>query len=245
VECYPVIYVDFIIAGHTPGMPPPENYKPQAKRFVESYKAHPAGVYHELLLVNSNGGLYDRETRGYFSEMPHTVLDYHGLGCDIGGHQFAAHCLDPDDWIFALSSWAWFKREGWLRAFVEAREKHGDCLYGAMASLEVDLHLRGTGFFCRAGRIQQYPFFANTRTQSFAFEAGPDSLTRHYIKNGWGAYLVTPDGIYPPEDFRRPENIFRRGDQSNIWTFDRHTDLYDSSTPEEKIVWEDKAEGRT
>lgn len=238
-----MIHITFVIAGNTPGMPPPENYKPQAKRFVRTYHQHPAGYDHDLVLVNSNGGLLDRETRGYFSETRHRVIDYHGGGCDIGAHQIVAHSIDPDDWIFTQSSWGWFRQSGWLKAFVDAREKHGDALYGAMASKECDLHLRGTGFFCRAGRIQQYPFFANTREQSFKFEAGPDSLSRHFMRNGWGAYLVTPDGIYPPEDFRAPNNIFRRGDQSNIWSFDRHTDMYDNSTPEEKIVWEQKADG--
>ncbi len=209
-------------------------YKAAAKRFAETYKAHPAGFDHKLWLVNSNGGL-TQEIAQYFADIPHDVITYRASGWDIGAHQFAAYTLPPEDWIMCFSSWAHFRRQGWLRAFVEARAIHGDGLYGSTSSFERNPHIRGTGFFIRCERIHRYPHGCNSREELFEFEAGPDSLSQWCIRKGYGAWLVAPEATVPLAASRELMNVFRRGDQSNIWTYDKHTEFYDKVSIEEKI----------
>jgi hypothetical protein len=47
---------------------------------------------------------------------------------------------------------------------------------------------------------------------------------------------VTPEMVVPFESSRKLNNIFRRGDQSNIWTYDKHTEIFDNASDEEKII---------
>jgi hypothetical protein len=47
--------------------------------------------------------------------------------------------------------------------------------------------------------------------------------------------LVTWDGFYLRDEWRKAPNIFRRGDQSNCLMFDRHHEIYEASTPQQKI----------
>ena len=237
-----MINLTFICAGNTPGAPLAEVYKNAAKRFADTYKAFPAGFSHRLVLVNSNNGLTP-EISAFFEGVLYDTITYRGSGWDIGAHQFAALTMPPEDWIMCFSSWAYFRQEGWLRAFVEARKIHGDALYGSTASFENNPHIRGTGFFVRCERMHRYPHGVNSRDESFEFESGPDSLTQWCIRQGYGAWLVTPQITVGPEHFRVPDKIFRREDQSNIYTYDKHTDAFENSSEEKKLKLESLADG--
>ena len=119
----------------------------------------------------SNGGLTP-DIAALFDRIPHEVIIYRGSGWDIGAHQFASLCMPPDDWVMCFSSWAHFRKEGWLRSYAEARDRFGDGLYGSTSAFEYNLHLRGTGFFVRCERMHRYPHGVNSREESFAFEIG-------------------------------------------------------------------------
>ena len=237
-----MINLTFIIAGNTPDAPSPDVYKDAARRFVESYRRYPADAEHRLFLVNSNGGL-THEIESFFEGVEYAVIKYPGSGWDIGAHQFSSLTMDPNDWIMCFSSWAHFRRRGWLKAFVEARERFGDGLYGSTSSFDGNLHLRGTGFFVRCERMQRYPYGCNSSRESHWFEHGPDSLSQWCVRQGFGAWLVTPNEVVPLSDSRRPSNIFRRGDQSNIWTFDKHTDLFEKASTDERARVSRQADG--
>jgi hypothetical protein len=241
-KSFVVINLTFVVAGNTPGAPGPENYKAAAKRFAETYKALPAGFGHKLILLDSNGGLTP-DVATFFDQTPHEVITYRGSGWDIGAHQFAAFNLPADDWIMCFSSWTHFRREGWLRAFVTAREIHGDGLFGSTTSFEKRAHIRGTGFFVRCERMHRYPHGCNSREESFEFEAGPDSITTWCIREGFGAWLVAPQATVTLERSRDLDNIFRRGDQSNIWTFDKHTDAFENADDELRKVLTELSDG--
>ncbi len=228
-----MINLTFIVAGNTTGAPDPSIYKQAAKRFAASYKAYPPEYAHRLILINSNGGLTD-DVAANFSDIPHEVIVYRGSGWDIGGHHFAAFTLPPDEWIMGLSSWTHFRRPGWLKAFAEAREKFGDGLFGSTSSFEKRPHIRGTGYLIRCGRIHRYPHGCNSREESLTHEAGETSLTDWCINEGYGAWLVTPEKTVPLAESRSLPNIFRRGDQSNIWIYDKHTEVYDNAAAKEK-----------
>jgi hypothetical protein len=42
--------------------------------------------------------------------------------------------------------------------------------------------------------------------------------------------MVTWDGEWRRKDWRTPQNIFRRGDQSNLLVCDHHTEIYTALT---------------
>jgi hypothetical protein len=173
----------------------------------------------------------DDEIRAAFAHIAHEVVEYNGKGYDIGAHQHLARMLDPEEWLMCFSSYAWFKQPGWLEFFVRARNKHGDTLYGSTANKQYHLHIRGTGFMCKAKHIQEYPVTVTTKIESFDFESGAQSLTQRMLANG-EIWLVTPSGEYPSRTMREIPNGFRRGDQNDILTFDKHTDSYNNSSDE-------------
>jgi hypothetical protein len=162
------------------------------------------------------------------------VIKYRGSGWDIGAHQFASLTMDSDDWIMCFSTSAHFRRRGWLKAFVDARERYGDALFGSTTSFQGAPHVRSTGFFVRCERLHRYPHGCNSRDECLAFESGVDSLTQWCVRQGYGVWLVTPATVVPLAESRKLDNVFRRGDQSNIWTFDRNTDLFENATPERR-----------
>ena len=229
------IYITFIIAGDMPGAPGPSNYVNAAKRFADTYTHFSAGQDHELILVDSHGG-YSSEIKKVFNGIAHSVVPYSGLGWDIGGHLHVASQLPAADWIMCFSSWGYFRRDGWLFAFEQARQMHGDGLYGSTASWEKSRHIRGTGFFIRCGLLHEYPFQVNSREESFSFEVGPESLTEWCIDNDYGAWIVTPRKTVSLNRAEFLRNGFRRGNQTDIWTFDKHTDLFEQGSVQEQKV---------
>ena len=228
-----MINLTYVIAGNTPGAPDPAIYNAGAKRFAETYIQHPPDYEHRLILLDSNGG-FTPEIARLFGGIKYDVIPYFGSGWDIGAQFYAALTMPPDDWIMGFSSWAHFRRRGWLSAFAEARDIHGDGLYASTISLENTPHVRGTGYFLRCGRFQRYPYGINSRAETFKWEWGPNSLTKWFIREGHGVWVVAPNGVLSFDEARTMDNGFRKGDQSNIWTFDKHTDLFEQADPAHK-----------
>ena len=231
-----MIHATFVIAGNTPGAPPPSTYVAAAKRFADTYVRFPADMQHRLILLDSHGG-YTPEIAGFFSDIPHTALPYAGLGWDIGAHLHAAYTLPADDWIMCFSSWGHFRQRGWLAAFARARDRYWDGLYGSTASFERSPHVRGTGFMVRCGQLQAYPHRVNSRKESLDFEAGPESLTNWFLRRRDGVWIVTPRKTVPLAAARHLEHGFRREQQTDIWTFDKHTDVFERGTEEERTIF--------
>lgn len=223
-----MIYISYVIPGYTAGAPSPEGYRSFIERFAKSYHSFAANCEHKLILIDSNQGL-NSEIRSLFSEIPYEVLPYSAAGWDIGAHLFAARNLDAHDFILCLSTSAYFQREGWLAAFDKAAAEKGDGLFGSMSSFERRPHIRSTGFMIRAGWLHSYPGVCNSREEAMAFESGPDSITAWMLLNGNHVWLVTPQATVSLAQSRDLENVYRHGDQSNIWIRDRHTDLFDEA----------------
>lgn len=230
-----MIHVVYVIAGNLPGAPPPAHYHAAERKFAETYRANPAGAEHELVLVNSNGGLTE-EVAGFFDGIDFSIIDYNGTGWDIGAYQHVAGQLAPTTWLMCFSSLTWLWRPGWLASFVAAREAHGDALYGSTASYENGPHIRSTGFMARAEHLRQYAPVVTSKAECMAFESGASSLTARFIQAGRGTYLVTPDGVYDHQHFRDAPNGFRLGDQSNVWVQDKNTAIYERASSE-KRAW--------
>jgi hypothetical protein len=180
----------------------------------------------------------DDRHREMFDGINGRVIDVKTNGWDIGSEQAAALQMDPDDWCFFMSAWGYFVMPDWLPKIKSAIEEHGDCLYGTQASGEINLHIRGSGYCCRAGAFNEYPHLVSSRAASFRWESGGESFdnlgfTNFHIKRN-GAWLVTPSGCHSYGNWLLIPNGFRSGNQSNILVWDKHTKIYDESTESEK-----------
>lgn len=208
------------------------------KRFYEGYRRFKPTIPHDLIIVRcgSSEGATD------FDSIATHYLRFDGLGSDCAAFQQVVRILDYD-LVLCLNTLAYPWRSHWLQPFVDALETHGKGVYGATASFENHPHLRTPAIAFHPDVIREYPFSTTSREDSVRFESGANSITAWADRNGYPVILVTVDGRYYKGDWRRPANIFRRGDQSNCLIWDRHTDIYRDADPATKQQLENAANG--
>lgn len=204
-------------------------FMPYTRRFLDTYVRFPAGIDHELHLINNNGPLTP-EVIGMFDPYASAYHRYTGTGFDIGAQQRIVQILNCD-FLVCTCSTTYFKREGWLRRFVEARLENGEGLYGSHASFQVQPHIRTCFYGLNPERLRQYPWPIQSKSDTYGFEHGHINIVQWMRSVGLPSYLVTWDGCYEMARWRTPPNIFRRGDQSNCLSFDRHSDAFENSDP--------------
>jgi len=205
----------------------PPQYDAGMKRFLDSYCMYEPPEKHELVIIGC-GGLCS-EALG----LPYSSIAYYGKGWDCGAFQHAANALDCD-LLVCCNSWVHFWRSDWLRPMIKAREVHGPGLYGFSASYELGPHLRTPCFGFAPEVVRSYPVAVRDRTACNGFEAGPLCLTKHAERNHYPTLLITPRGALPQLEWRKPVNGFRRGDQSDVLVWDRHTEHYAQASEADK-----------
>lgn len=174
---------------------------------------------------------------GKFGEF--NLRPYSGRGADIGAHQQAAFQCD-DEVMVCLSTRVHFHRAGWLKRLMDCWDEFGPGLYGTAATREPGrLCLRTHCYMMGSYDFQRYPHVINSRPRGHFFEWGyrnPDgSLTDWYQSLGGMTRVVYWDSCSDVE-WLAQDNIFRRGDQSNLLVWDRHTELWKNSSEHEKAV---------
>jgi hypothetical protein len=224
-----------------------QEFLPFARRYVQSYLKYPPGAEHDFFVAAMNP--CDNE---WLSVIPPFrdirscgEMQVWTAGIDIGCAQLCAEKLVAMRWydfmVFSTSR-VYFHREGWLRRLVDARTKYGDGLYGAVGSFECpngrpehfpNPHMRTVLYGCRPIYLTQMPRVTD-RKSAHAFEAGNCNFANWFRDHGMPVKMVTWDEELDEWDWRRPANIFRRGDQSNILCFDKHSDNYRNASPAEK-----------
>jgi hypothetical protein len=220
-----------------------DTFHKHAEKWVSSYKAFPPGMAHEVLICMSNG-TQTKADRDTFKNVPHRTCDYDGGGWDIGAYQAAAKECHSDLMVF-MNGRTHFWTSDWLTRFVEAFEKFGPKgLYGASGSYECcppsptrfpNPHIRTSCFATDPKLFRCFPFTVDSRADGFRFESCEWNFCRWYADHGWPVKMVAADGFYDRAQWRKPDNIFRRGDQSNMLVRDRHTDVYFAAGKEEKM----------
>ena len=215
------------------------NFEAFARRFIETYTAHPAGAEHQLV-VGVVGQDLSGARRRAFDSLKCRFIDLPGDGWGITCFQKIAGELDSDFAVFCEAK-SYFHRGGWLKQMVEARLVFGDGLYGGSGhSLECRPHLRTALFGCHPKALASFRPIT-TREEAGNFEHGKDNITEAFNSR---AHSVMWDGIvhYPFNVITK--NNFRDGDQSNLLAFDRHTDLYVEATAERKRILQKQAQGK-
>jgi len=216
----------------------PSTYVPYSKRFASTYVGFPGDYEHELVVMLCNGNPNDKSHVPVFSGIPCRFELYSGGANDISAQQHMAR-LSKADIIVCMSSLVHFRRRGWLKRLVEEIEKNGEGLYGAMSSYENSPHIRTCFYACNPESFRAYPHSIETRDDSFRFESKDLSFST-WFSNRSKCMIVCWDGCYLLSESRAPKNVFRKGDQSNCIAFDRHTDIYENSSPSDKLAQEQR-----
>lgn len=222
-------------------------YRRGEQRLVNSLADNEAGYPYVLSCINRYADptpdMIDLAFPGQTQQ-----LRYDGGGWDCGAWQFAGRNIDAD-LLVCFNSSTYVTGDGWLKRFVDAVKENGDGLYGPLCSYEVIPHVRTPCMIFQPHVIKDYPAEVNSREdtyrfESFGFSQDVPNFTQWVKNKGLQTRLVTWDGDYDLPDWRKPDNIFRRGDQSNLIVKDRHVEAYDVSAPEGKRVLEALADGR-
>jgi hypothetical protein len=235
-----IIYLNILGRADESALPP-DHYSPLADRFISTYRQFRGVRPHRLHVVHC-GGIPSYEELQKFYEFQGVHSSYFGKGWDIGAHQHASLAYDFD-FLICCNSTVYFWREGFIQAMIAAREKYGDGLYGPTASYENAPHIRTCCWAFDPKTFADYPALINDRLKTFRAESGDLCITRWYESIGKPRILVAPDGCYEQADWRKPDNIFRRGTQENCFVRDRHMDNWPNELPERKAQLAGYADG--
>jgi hypothetical protein len=210
-----------------------------APRFRDTYLKFSAGYPHRLIVVCNGGNL-----------TPFRQKHFSGLDCefyprpndggkDISGYQAIAHTV-PCDFLVCLGDSVYFHREGWLKRLVEARLENGPGMYGVFASHYPIAHLCTSFFGVDPCFLRRYPPVTN-HTERYVFEHGGNALWRRIVASKAQARLVTFDGDWEPGKWRKPQNCYWKGDQSNCLARVNHLDRWESQREDVRRAWTDAA----
>lgn len=204
-----------------------------AKRFVAKYLENPSGYDHATIIV-CNGGQPTMEMSRLFFQLPRCSFFLHDdSGWDIGGYIAVSRTIQTDAAMYFCGT-GFVQHPGWLARMVAAWNKFGPGMYGTLATYEVSPHLNTTGFLAPPLLVANYPITVRDKRGRYDFEHGPHALWKIARQHGIPVKLVTWDGEYDWPDWRKPANIYRRGDQSNCVTFFRHSLNFALADPNSK-----------
>lgn len=213
-------------------------YHHGSQRWLDSYLNFAPNCPHEVIVINR----YADSPDAMFDGIATRYLRYDGGGWDCGAWQFAGRNIDTD-LLVCFNSSTYVTGDGWLKRFVDAVEANGDGLYGPLASYEIQPHIRTPCMIFQPHVVNSYPYEVNSRDDTYRFEVfgfPPKNInfTQWVRDRGMRTMLVTWDGVYDLPDWRKPENVFRKGDQSNLVTWDRHCEAYSISDARGKGILE-------
>lgn len=217
---------------HVPG---DRKFDIHAKEFADSYNKNPPGVSHDTLVV-LNGAKTQHYNEALFKGLPNlTVMNHDNSGWDIGGYIAAARALKGGtDMMLCCGSQTVFHKPGWLVRFLEAWAKHGPGVYGSCATYQIRPHLNTSGFACAPEMLTGYRGNVVTKRERYDFEHGPDAFWMQMAAAGYSVKLVTFSGEYDWPDWRKPQNIYCRGDQSNCVMWFRMNQEFNRMNPGQK-----------
>lgn len=201
-----------LVYVHVPQRP---EFVQHATRFVKSYHRQHPGMDHDTVIV-CNGPVSGEQL---FQELPNVrFVEHNNDGWDIGAYRKAAESITTD-LMLCCGSQTTFHQPGWLSRFLEAWAKHGPGLYGSTATYQIRPHLNTSGFACAPTMLLRYHGPISTKQDRYNFEHGTNAFWMQMAGLGYPVKLVTVDGEYDWQNWRRPANIYCRGDQSNclLW----------------------------
>jgi hypothetical protein len=237
-------------------------FKPYVQRFTDSLREHPPGCPYELaVMVNKPAEetspaadqfahlmqVVRYATAGMFDKLPVKFSWYSGKGCDVGSYQHYASTCEPCFMVCCSSRvYAW--RPEWLQRLVLVRQMFGPGLYTTSVGRETGrLHACCRCFGVDSADAKRYPHKIEGRGsdpgQGQWFENGDGCVLEWYQNQGLPTQVVYWDGVWeimnhPGAHCLAAPNIWRRGNQSNLLVFDKHTDIYRDGDADLKRILE-------
>lgn len=215
-----------------------------ATRFVRSYRECRPEFPHNLIVVCNGRKMSPGEVDIFKPLKDYATFQHNDQGWDIGAFIEVAKTLSTDMMV-CFGGPGYVRRPEWLERMVQAWMKHGPGVYGSLSTFEVRPHLNTCGFWCPPKLLADYPVIVSSKQDRYTFEHGERAFWRIALDAGYPVKLVTWDGEYDWPDWRKPPNIYRRGDQSNCLTFFRHTDNYERTSNEGRATMERLADTMT
>lgn len=224
----------FLVRGRDPG------YEASCRRFLASYRGHPAGLAHDLVVITKGFDDPGRQAaaEAEFDGLAARVLRVADDGYDLGAYREAARALDHERVCF-LNGHSEILSPDWLLKLALNLDRPGIGMVGCTGSFErlrldrrfgpfPNVHLRSNAFllarelFLRV--IGDRP--VRGKLDAFLIESGPESLTRGVLACGLQALIVGADGRgYPPPLWPR-SRTFRLGPGDNLLVGDNQTRLF-------------------
>ncbi len=205
-----------------------DHYLNLALRFIRTYHEHPAGYPHDTIIM-CNGNKPNEEVEFMFGGLENCrVLHGDNCGKDCSSYQKCAWDNPHYDAILFFGASTYIKGRNWLSRMMQAREKHGDTLYGTMGNrgaehIGVHAHIRTTAFLISPKLMNEHPLRVTDPSHRYAFEHGPDCLTSYVKKRGLIPYVVGWSGEYRWEHWDHPEG-FHQGSQRDLIAGDRNSE---------------------
>jgi hypothetical protein len=233
--------------------------------FLDSYRRHPAGIEHELVLL-FKGFRPERDASPYLERaagLGARALYVEDRGLDLTAYRWALENLDAPHVCF-LNSFSRIQCADWLARLAGPLAEQSVGMTGASGTFES--MLSSAPRWLKPLRRRSFPPFPNPHLRSNAFmlagplalalgwrpprhkreawalESGKRSLTRQVLERGLAVLVMGCDGIaYPPERWRESAT-FRAGAQRNLLVADKRTEQYAEADPEfkrqlERMAW--------
>jgi hypothetical protein len=215
-----------------------------AERFLASYRAHPAGAEHRLLVVFAGPEEDRTPLHEAFAAVEHERLDV-GLGMDLDHYRAAVDHLQAESYCFA-NTVSVVLADDWLGLISRALGDPGVGMVGTTGSYESpnavrpgplrrlrpghepfpNPHLRTNGFALRRELILDLDWPVGIdKLGAVALEGGSNSFTRQVRRRGLETLVVGRDGAHPPDEWRQSAT-FRSGEQENLLLSDNRTRHY-------------------
>ncbi|HEY4003218.1 MAG TPA: tetratricopeptide repeat protein [Candidatus Xenobia bacterium] len=231
------------------------------KRFLRSYREHPAGCPHELVLI-LNGFESVGDTDAYLALMeglPCSLVRTPHPMVDLAAYHHAAGQL-AHDYVCFLNSYSEIQQAGWLQMLLTAAEKDDVGVVGVAGSLESASTLQRffgseTSSAEAQRRIQAYPTFPNphvrtsvfmlrrllwlafdasssvTKEDTYLNECGQHGLTRFVQERGLIPVVVGRDGVVWQVASWAESGTFRTLGHPNLLIFEKQSRHFDEASP--------------
>jgi hypothetical protein len=240
----PSVAVGFLLRGVD------DNWLESARRFLNSYKVHPAGFPHvpHVMVKGFADPIALAEIEANFRKEGFTICHLSDDGFDLMAYTRWAREL-KSDYICCFNSHSEILVDNWLAKFMFNLTRNGISMASATASFESlhqiwsvfrafpNPHLRSNAFCI------ERPLFIDCsadlkigeKLDAFLFESGPRSITRQIVNKGRRVAVIGRNGrAYGPRWWPFSKT-FRQCIQSNLIVADNVTRAYDRADRIEKV----------
>jgi hypothetical protein len=234
-------------------------------RFLESYRRHPAGIEHTLMVaLKEIRGSQDRSWwAATLASLPHRTVTVPDGGYDLGSYRTVLDLVPAERYCFVNTS-SELLCNGWLQRLDTQLRPSEVGLVGVGGSLESALssaprllrplrrgfarfpnaHLRTNGFMLDRDVMLDLDWSnPGSKMDALLLESGKRSISRQVWERGLDVRVVGRDGIaYSAENWRESAT-FRSHGQRNLLIADNRTRQYEEADAALKIRLEQMAWG--